>query len=162
MLDASIRPELIPLSRLLKPGFHYSSWRPELTGDWFPLPVNTGRVDWRAVSTSRVDGPSTRLQKFYSIFIIGCYVIIRKKVKMAKKQHLEPFGVDIYSISCQLCRQLCNSNIALAILFCDIRTASAFWVTEHKYKYHDSIGDTKIYSFRKQLKTFLFSGSCHA
>jgi len=26
-------------------------WRPELTGDRFPLPVNTGRVD----------GPSTRL-----------------------------------------------------------------------------------------------------
>ena len=34
-----------------KPGFHYPSWRPELTGDRFPLPVNTGRVD----------GPSTRL-----------------------------------------------------------------------------------------------------
>jgi len=29
----------------LKPGFHYPSWRPELTGDWFPLPVNTARVD---------------------------------------------------------------------------------------------------------------------
>jgi len=25
----------------LKPGFHYPSWRPELTGDRFPLPVNT-------------------------------------------------------------------------------------------------------------------------
>ena len=35
----------------LKPGFHYPSWRPELTGDRFPLPVNTGRVD----------GPSTPL-----------------------------------------------------------------------------------------------------
>jgi len=32
-----------------------------LTGDRFPLPVNTGRVDGRAVSTSRVDGPSTRV-----------------------------------------------------------------------------------------------------
>ena len=31
-----------------KPGFHYSSWRPKLTGDRFPLPVNTGRVDRRA------------------------------------------------------------------------------------------------------------------
>ena len=28
-----------------KPGFHYPSWRPELTGDRFPLPVNMGRVD---------------------------------------------------------------------------------------------------------------------
>jgi len=35
----------------LKPGFHYPSWRPKLTGDRFPLPFNTGRVD----------GPSTRL-----------------------------------------------------------------------------------------------------
>ena len=41
-----------------KPGFHYPSWRPELTGDRFPLPVNTGRVGGRPVSTSRVDGPS--------------------------------------------------------------------------------------------------------
>jgi len=45
----------------LKPGFHYPSWRPELTDDRFPLPVNTGRVDGRAVFTSRVDGPSTRV-----------------------------------------------------------------------------------------------------
>jgi len=37
-------------NRPLKPGFHYPSQRPELTGDRFPLPVNTGRVD----------GPSTR------------------------------------------------------------------------------------------------------
>jgi len=29
----------------IKPGFHYPSWRPELTGDRFPLPVNTGRVN---------------------------------------------------------------------------------------------------------------------
>ena len=27
----------------VKPGFHYPSWRPELTGDRFPLPVNSGR-----------------------------------------------------------------------------------------------------------------------
>ena len=32
----------------LKPGFHYPSWRPKLTGDRFPLPVNTGRVDGRS------------------------------------------------------------------------------------------------------------------
>ena len=25
----------------IKPGFHYPSWRPELMGDWFPLPVNS-------------------------------------------------------------------------------------------------------------------------
>ena len=43
----------------LKPGFHYPSWRPELTGDRFPLVVNTGRR--ACVSTSRVEGPSTRL-----------------------------------------------------------------------------------------------------
>jgi len=49
------------LAITIKSGFHYPSWRPELTGDWFPLPVNTGRVDGRPVSTSRVDGhPSTR------------------------------------------------------------------------------------------------------
>ena len=29
----------------VKPGFHYPSWRPELTRDRFPLPVNTVRVD---------------------------------------------------------------------------------------------------------------------
>jgi len=47
----------------LKPGFHYPSWRPELTGDRFPLPVNNQHAPcWRArVSTSRVNGPSTRL-----------------------------------------------------------------------------------------------------
>ena len=35
----------------IKPGFHYQSWRPELTA----------RVDGWPVSTSRVDGASTRL-----------------------------------------------------------------------------------------------------
>jgi len=38
---------------------------PELTGDRFPLPVNTGRVDGRtfplAELTGRQHGPSTRL-----------------------------------------------------------------------------------------------------
>jgi len=32
----------------VKPGFHYPSWRPELTGDRFPLPFNSGT---RAVLT---------------------------------------------------------------------------------------------------------------
>jgi len=49
----------------LKPGFHYPSWRPELTGDRFPLPVNTGCVDGCTFSlaelTGRQHGPSTRL-----------------------------------------------------------------------------------------------------
>ena len=57
------------LFRLLKPGFHYPSLRPELTArvddDRFPLPVNTGRVDGRAFSlaelTDRQHGPSTRV-----------------------------------------------------------------------------------------------------
>ena len=38
---------------LIKPGFHYPSWRPELTA----------RVDGWPVSISRVDGPSTRLME---------------------------------------------------------------------------------------------------
>ena len=48
----------------LKPGFHYPSWRPELTGNWFPLPVNTGRVDGRTVPLAELMGhvhPSTRV-----------------------------------------------------------------------------------------------------
>jgi len=52
----------------LKPGFHYPSWRPELTarvdGDRFPLPVNTGCVDGcafpLAVLMSGNARPSTR------------------------------------------------------------------------------------------------------
>jgi len=48
-----------PLVVAIKPGFHYPNWQPELTGDRFPLPVNTGRVDGR-ISTSRVEGPSIR------------------------------------------------------------------------------------------------------
>jgi len=35
----NLRGTTVPLFRL-KPGFHYPSWRPELTGDRFPLPVN--------------------------------------------------------------------------------------------------------------------------
>ena len=50
----------------LKPGFHYPSWRPELTGDRFPLPVLTGARFPLAVLTL---GPSTRVVetelKFY-------------------------------------------------------------------------------------------------
>jgi len=34
---------------------------------------------------------TTNLQKFYSRCIIGCYVIIRKKVKMTKKMALRAF-----------------------------------------------------------------------
>ena len=49
----------------VKPGFHYPSWRPELTGDRFQLPVNMGRVDGHAFPLAelmgRVDGPLTRL-----------------------------------------------------------------------------------------------------
>jgi len=43
-----------------KPGFHYQSWRLQLMGDRFPLPINMGRDDGRVVSTSRVDGPDKR------------------------------------------------------------------------------------------------------
>jgi len=67
----------------LKPGFHYTSWRPELTGDQFPWLVNTGRVDGRPVSTSRVDGswksvtrqlgPSTRVvETGLNTVFLGC------------------------------------------------------------------------------------------
>ena len=41
--------------RSLKPGFHYPSWRPELTGNRSVLPVNMGHVDARPIFTSRVD-----------------------------------------------------------------------------------------------------------
>ena len=44
----------------VKAGFHYPSWQSELTGDRFPLPVNTDRVDGRAFPlhelTACVDG----------------------------------------------------------------------------------------------------------
>jgi len=45
----------------LKPGFHYPSLRPELTGDRFPLPVNMGRVDGRAFD-ARLTGVNTARQ----------------------------------------------------------------------------------------------------
>ena len=52
-------------SQILKPGFHYPSWRHELTGDRFPLPVNTGRVDGRVFPLAKLTGcqhgPSTWL-----------------------------------------------------------------------------------------------------
>jgi len=40
----------------VKPGFHYPSWWPELTGDRFPLPVNMGRVDGRAFTLAELTG----------------------------------------------------------------------------------------------------------
>ena len=43
----------------VKPGFHYPSWWPELMGDWFQLPVNTGRVDGRTFPLAELMGPST-------------------------------------------------------------------------------------------------------
>jgi len=46
----------------LKPGFHYPSWRPELTGDRFLLPVNTGRVDWRAFPLAELTAVLTARQ----------------------------------------------------------------------------------------------------
>ena len=45
-----------PAESQLKPGFHYPSWRPELMGDQFPLPVNTGRVDGRAFPLAELTG----------------------------------------------------------------------------------------------------------
>jgi len=53
----------------LKPGFHYPSWRPELTGDRFPLPVNTGSgnrawstvFDWISSDCSSTNDLSHRL-----------------------------------------------------------------------------------------------------
>ena len=55
-----------PLWRLLAAsGFHYPSWRPELTAQVDGWPVSITRQHgpcWRArISTSRVDGPSTRV-----------------------------------------------------------------------------------------------------
>jgi len=63
LLVIHLKTLTVGLRLTLKPGFHYPSWRPKLTGDRSPLPVNTGRVDGHPVSTSRVDGPSTRLVK---------------------------------------------------------------------------------------------------
>ena len=44
----------------VKPGFHYPSWRPELTArvDGWPVsfPVNTGRVDGRAFPLTELTG----------------------------------------------------------------------------------------------------------
>jgi len=64
-LSSTIEPAMQAQVTSLKPGFHYPNWWPELTaeltGDRFPLPVNMGSVDGCAVSTSRVDGPSTPL-----------------------------------------------------------------------------------------------------
>jgi len=46
----------------LKSGFYYPSSRPEFTGDRFPLPVDTGRVNGRAKPVTRqLLGPSTRV-----------------------------------------------------------------------------------------------------
>ena len=60
-LNTSIRQSAV------KPGFHYPSWRPELTGDRFPLPVNTCRVDGRAFPlaelTGRQQGPCWRVME---------------------------------------------------------------------------------------------------
>jgi len=48
----------------LKPGFHYPSWRPELTArvdGWSVSITRQHNMYWRArVSISRVDGPLTR------------------------------------------------------------------------------------------------------
>ena len=73
-----------------KTGFHYPSWRPELTarvdGDRFPLPVNTSRVDgpWRPVKSASGNArPSTPVnaRQLYctfltmyanSIFVVSC------------------------------------------------------------------------------------------
>ena len=67
---------LISVADRLKPGFHYPNWRPELTARVGGWPVSITRQYgpcWRArVSTSRVDGPSTRhfkkeLQNFLAL-----------------------------------------------------------------------------------------------
>ena len=60
----------------IKPGFHYQSWRPELTArvDGWPVSINRRHGPcWRArVSTSRVDGPSTRVVEtgLYTLWFI--------------------------------------------------------------------------------------------
>ena len=62
LLSRATAPVLRVQPLLLKPGFHYPSWRPELTArvDGWPVSI-TRQHRWRArVSTSRVDGPSTR------------------------------------------------------------------------------------------------------
>ena len=55
----------VAFTSTVKPGFHYPSWRPELTARVDGWPVSVTRQHgpcWRArVFTSRVDGPSTRV-----------------------------------------------------------------------------------------------------
>ena len=56
----AILAALLRLANRLEPGFHYPSWRPELTARVDGWPVSITRqhgLCWRA----RVDGPSTRL-----------------------------------------------------------------------------------------------------
>jgi len=63
----------------LKPGFHYPSWRPELTTrvDWWPVSI-TRQHEWcwqARISTSRVDGPTrvveTRLNCYKSYLYLS-------------------------------------------------------------------------------------------
>ena len=56
----------------LKPGFYYPSWPPELTGDQFPLPVNTGRVEGRAFPLAELTVNSGRELGEWKPGFIGC------------------------------------------------------------------------------------------
>ena len=71
-----------PSPTVLKPGFHYPSWRPELTArvDGWPVSITRQhRPCWRArVSTSRVDGPSTHRCPWYAYSNAYCFIILQQ------------------------------------------------------------------------------------
>ena len=56
IISATAQAQSISLHLTIKPSFHYPSWRPKLTGDQFPLPVNMGRVDGRAFPLVELTG----------------------------------------------------------------------------------------------------------
>ena len=80
---------------LVKPGFHYSSWRP----DRFPLPVNTGRVDGRAFPlaelTDRQHGPSTRLVE------TGLKLIVTTPENHVSSDHTTPLTPTLCHSDCK-------------------------------------------------------------
>ena len=60
MLPVQRVTKLVYTQTVLKPGFHYPSWRPKLTGDRFPLPVNTARLC----------GPGFRLPMLIDVLLV--------------------------------------------------------------------------------------------
>ena len=75
----------------LKPGFHYPSWRPELTAqvDGWPVSITCQHGPcWRArISTSRVDGLCWRLNTSIPMHAVQKITIIYVRRKSVDRQH---------------------------------------------------------------------------